>query len=53
MSILIMQVWAFNDDYTRGKEAAVPKEEQDNIKGIIDMLIKQDNIDDLLRCGFT
>ena len=53
LSILIMQVWAFNDDYTRGKEAAVPKEEQDNIKGIIDMLIKLDNIDDLLRCGFT
>ncbi len=49
LSILIMQVWAFNDEYTRDKEGAAPKEEQDYIKDIIDMLIKLDRVDDLLK----
>ena len=49
LSILIMQVWAFNDEYTRDKEGVAPKEEQDYIKDIIDMLIKLDRVDDLLK----
>lgn len=49
LGILILQVWAFNDEYTRGKENVAPKEEQDYINDILCMVIKMDRVDDLLK----
>lgn len=49
LTILIMQVWAYNDEYTRGKDATAPKAEQDYFKEIVDMLIKLDSVDTLLK----
>lgn len=49
LSILIMQVWAFNDEYTRYQSKTVPIEEQTYIKEIIDLLLNMDMVDDLLR----
>ncbi len=52
LNILIMQVWAFNDSYTRENETTAPKDEQAYIKGIIELLLKLDNVDDLLKAEF-
>jgi len=52
LNILIMQVWAFNDSYTRKNETTAPTEEQAYIKGIIELLLKMDNVDDLLKAEF-
>ena len=49
LEILIMQVWTFNDSYTRKNETTAPTDEQAYIKGIIGLLIKLDNVDDLLK----
>lgn len=49
LSVLIMQVWAFNDEYTRCQCRTVPIEEQTYIKEIIDLLLNMDMVDDLLR----
>ena len=49
LSILIMQVWAFNDEYTRYQCKTIPIEEQTYIKEIIDLLLNMDMVDDLLR----
>jgi len=49
LEILIMQVWAFNDSYTRKNDSTAPTDEQAYIKGIIGLLIKLDNVDDLLK----
>ena len=52
LNILIMQVWAFNDSYTRKNETSAPTNEQAYIKGIIELLLKLDNVDDLLKAEF-
>lgn len=49
LSILIMQVWAYNDEYTRHHGKSAPKEEQVYIAKIIDLLLNLDMVDDLLR----
>ena len=49
LSLLIMQVWAFNDEYTRHNGKSAPKEEQAYITKIIDLLLNLDMVDDLLR----
>ena len=49
LSLLIMQVWAFNDEYTRHHRKLAPKEEQVYITQIIDLLLNLDMVDDLLR----
>ena len=49
LSILIMQVWAFNDKYTRYQSKIAPRKEQTYIIGIIDLLLNMDMVDDLLK----
>lgn len=49
LEILFMQVWTFNDSYTRKNDTTAPTDEQDYFKGIIELLIKLDNVDDLLK----
>ena len=49
LSLLIMQVWAYNDEYTRHHGKSAPKEEQVYIAKIIDLLLNLDMVDDLLR----
>lgn len=52
LNMLIMQVWAFNDEYTRKAVKPVPHEEKQYISGIIDMLLDLDSVNDLLKAEF-
>lgn len=49
LSSLIMQVWAFNDLYTRQGEREIPAEEHKYIVAVIEQLLALDNVDDLLK----
>ncbi len=49
LSMLIMQVWAYNDKFTRETTNPVPREEQAYINGIIDQLLNLDKVDTLLK----
>lgn len=49
LSMLIMQVWAYNDEFTRETTDPAPSEEQAYIHGIIDLLLKMDEVDLLLK----
>ena len=49
LSILIMQVWRFNDKYTRNGEVSIPNVEYKYIVGIIDQLLELDMVDDFLK----
>ena len=49
LGVLIMQVWAYNDQYTRDAVKPAPEEEQQYIRDIIDMLLALDSVDDLLK----
>jgi hypothetical protein len=49
LSILIMQVWAFNDEYSRTEVKPIPPEEQSYIISIIDTLLAQNEMDDLIK----
>lgn len=52
LNMLIMQVWAFNDEYTRKAVKPVPPEEKQYISGVIDMLLDLDSVNDLLKAEF-
>lgn len=52
LSVLIMLVWAFNDEYTRTEVKPAPFEEQEYICSIIDQLLELDQVDDLLKAEF-
>lgn len=52
LSVLIMLVWAYNDEYTRTTEKQAPLEEQNFIRGIIDQLLEHDQVNDLLKAEF-
>ena len=52
LSILIMQVWAFNDEYSRTEVKPIPSEEQSYIISIIDTLLAQNEMDDLIKAEF-
>ena len=49
LSILLMLVWAYNDEFTRETTDPAPSEEQTYIHGIIDLLLDIDEIDTLLK----
>lgn len=52
LSMLIMQVWAYNDEYARGNLNPIPSEEQLYIRNIIDKLLDLSCVDDLLKAEF-
>jgi hypothetical protein len=47
-----MQVWAFNDEYSRTEVKPIPSEEQSYIISIIDTLLAQNEMDDLIKAEF-
>lgn len=49
IEMLSMQVWAYNDEYTRENVIPIPLEEQQYIHNIIDDLIDLSNVDILLK----
>ena len=49
LNILIMQVWAFNDEYTRHQKSDIPTKEHIYITGIINQLLEIDMVDELLK----
>ena len=49
IEMLSMQVWAYNDEYTRENTIPIPSEEQQYIHNIIDDLIDLSNVDILLK----
>lgn len=49
LSMLIMQVWAFNDEFTRTEEKPVSEEEKRYIVSIVNSLLELDNVDGLLK----
>lgn len=49
LNILIMQVWAFNDEYTRHQKSDIPTKEHNYITDIINQLLELDMVDDLLK----
>ena len=49
LAMLIMQVWRFNDKYTRNGEVSIPNVEYKYIVGIIDQLLELDMVDDFLK----
>jgi len=52
LTVLIMQVWAYNDEYTRETVKQAPQEEKQYIHGIIDKLLDLSCVDDLLKAEF-
>lgn len=52
LSVLIMLIWAYNDEYTRTEVKPAPLEEQKYIRCIIDQLLELDQVDDLLKAEF-
>lgn len=48
-AVLMMQVWAYNDKYTRGKDIPIPDEEKTYFKIIVDDLLLLDDVDELLK----
>lgn len=52
LSMLLMLVWAYNDEFTRDTTDPAPQDEQNYIRGIIDMLLNMDEIDTLLKAEF-
>ena len=52
LTVLIMQVWAYNDEYTRETVKQAPQEEKQYIHGIIDKLLNLSCVDDLLKAEF-
>ena len=52
LTLLIMQVWAYNDEYTRETVKQIPPEEQQYICTIIEMLLNLDSVDNLLKAEF-
>lgn len=49
LAMLIMQVWAFNDKYTRNGETNIPVSEYRYMTGVIDLLLDLDLLDDMLK----
>jgi len=49
LNILIMVIWAFNDEYTRCVNKDIPTEEHTYIVSLVDQLLSMDSVDDLLR----
>ena len=46
---LFMQVWAFNDEYTRETKKEIPAEEHDYIVSVVDQIVAIDSVDNLLK----
>ena len=46
---LFMQVWTFNDEYTRETKKEIPAEEHDYIVSVVDQIVAIDSVDNLLK----
>lgn len=48
-NILLLQIWAYNDEFTRFKKKEIPIVEREYFISVVNQLLALDNVDDILK----